>query len=149
MNEDLWCVAGTFDFTTMPDGGVQSWALNMPMYRGPMLNMEVAGGVGVFTSGPPTVGVSYGWDGGSAPNVESGSAFRVVGFTPPLWDDVWTHEMMVPLTWPDVGTGKGTMSITFSVVPAPTDYLGAHGVVDATLPSVDGVAGSVTLRVFF
>jgi hypothetical protein len=34
--------------------------------------------------------------------------------------------------------GQGTLSLTFPVVPAPSDYLGAHGVVDAVLVPVDG-----------
>ena len=150
VNEDLWCFAGTFDYTQL-DGGFPEWALDIPLYRGspfgPALP-EVAGGVGAFTGGPPTAGVSYGWDGGSAPNVTAGGAFRYVGFVPPDYAAVMTHEMVVPLTWPDVGTGKGTMSIIFSVVPAPNDFLGAHGVVDATLPAVDGGA-PVSLKVFF
>ncbi len=145
-NEDLWCIPGTFDYTTLPDGGVQSWALNMPMYRGPLMNMEVAGGVGFFAPGPPVPGVAYGWDGIHAPNVSAGGAQRYVGAVPPGFA-VMTHEMVVPMSWPDLG--KGTLSVTFSVVPGPTDYLGAHGVVSATLPSVDGVAGPVTLTVAF
>lgn len=152
VTEDLWCFAGTFDYTQFPDGGIPEWALDIPLYRGspfgPALP-EVAGGVGAFTGGPPTAGVSYGWDGGSAPNVTAGGAFRYAGFAPPDYG-VITHEMVVPLSWPDLAeSGKGTMSITFSVVPAPTDFLGAHGVVDATLPAVDGVGAPVTLKVFF
>ena len=41
--------------------------------------------------------------------------------------------------------------MVFTTVPGPYDPLGAHGVVDATLPAVDGggYAQPVTLRVVF
>ncbi len=143
VSEDLWCFAGTFDYTQFPDGGFPEWALNIPLYRGTLMAPEVAGGVGFFVTGTPLRGVAYGWNGVDAPNVDAGGAQYDVGY-------VMTHEMVVPLSWPDYGTGKGTLSVTFSVVPGPTDYLGAHGVVDATLePTGLGAAGLVSLKVFF
>lgn len=150
VNEDLWCFAGTFDYTQL-DPAWPEWALNIPLYRGSLMAPEVAGGVGFFVTGPPAVGVAYGWDGLHAPTVDAGGAQRYVGFGPPAYDAVMTHEMVVPLSWPDYGTGVGTLSVTFSVVPGPGDPLGAHGVVDATLPAVagGGYAQPVTLRVFF
>ena len=148
VNEDLWCFAGAFDYTQL-DPAFPEWALDIPLYRGTLMAPEVAGGVGLFVAGTPVAGVAYGWDGVHAPNVDAGGAQRYVGFAPPTYDAVMTHQMVVPLSWPDYGTGTGTLSVTFSAVPGPNDYLGAHGVVDATLPSVDGLAGPVTLRVVF
>lgn len=140
VNEDLWCFAGAFDYTQL-DPAFPEWALNIPLYRGTLMAPEVAGGVGFLVTGPPLLGVPYGWDGVNAPTVDAGGADFYVEY-------VRTHEMVVPLSWPDYGTGKGTLAVTFSVVPAPNDFLGAHGVVDATLPAVDGGA-PVSLKVFF
>ena len=152
VSEDLWCFAGTFDYTQFPDGGLPVWALNIPLYRGTLMAPEVAGEVGFFVTGTPAARVAYGWNGTSAPNVDSGGALREVGFVPPVYAGVATHEMVVPLSWPDLsGMGRGTLSVTFSVVPGPADPLGAHGVVDATLPPTasGGFTQPVTLRVAF
>lgn len=150
VNEDLWCFAGTFDYTQLPDAGIPKWALDIPLYRGPMMNMEGAGGVGMFVTGTPAVGVTYGFDGGQAPNVDSGGALRVQGAVPPSYAGVTTHLMSSPLSWP-LDTGIGTLAVTFSRVPGPTDLLGAHGVVDATLQPVadGGYTSPVTLHVVF
>lgn len=149
VNEDLWCFAGSFDYTTLPGAPIPQWALDIPLYRGPLAVMEGAGGVGMFVTGTPLVGVTYGWDGVRAPTVDSGGALRVQGMVPPAYAGVTTHVMDVPLSWP--GTGTGTLAVTFSYVPGPTDFLGAHGVVNATLEPVAGSGYTlpVTLHVDF
>ncbi len=147
VNEDLWCFAGTFDYTQFPDGGFPEWALNIPLYRGTLVAPEVAGGVGVFFGGPPLLGVAYGWQAGVGSNVSAGGAeFSQAGF-----GMQFTHQATAPLSQYDSGTGSA--SVTFTRLPlGPTDYLGAHGVVNASLPSlgvVGAAPGPVTLRVVF
>jgi hypothetical protein len=144
--EDLWCVAGTFDYTQV-DAGIPEWVIDIPLYRGspssPTLP-EVVGGVGVFLGGAPALGVPYGWSSGTT-NVTSGTG----QYSQPPAEMMPTHEAVAPLGDP----GIGSFSMTFTRVPAgPTDYLGAHGVVDATLQPIVGSGGSplpVTLHVVF
>ncbi len=146
VNEDLWCFAGSYDYSQL-DGGMTEWAIDIPLYRGtpfgPTLP-EVVGGVGVFLGGVPALGVTYGWSGGTT-NVTSGAS----RYSQPGMGMNTTHEAMAPLSQYDPGTGS--LSMTFTRVPAgPTDYLGAHGVVDATLePTGLGALAPLTLKIFF
>jgi hypothetical protein len=162
-SEDLWCFPASYDFTQIPpamldggipdggwpDGGFQAWAFEIAAYRGSPYDptgIEVGAGIGVWFEGPPVVGTTYGFqpDGST---ILAGGAERYVGLGLGSIDGGMTHEARSPLAPGDVGAGN--LSMRFTQLPVDGGLpIDVHGVVDATLPAVDG-GSNVTFHAAF
>ncbi len=153
VNEDLWCIAAAYDYSQLdagfPDGGLSDWAFDLAAYRGTPTAPEIAGGAGLFLSGPPVLGQAYGFTTVTS-TVQAGGAERDEGWNPSAFNPVTTHEAHAPLAPGDVGVGS--LTVRFTRIPGLAELpIAVNGTLDGTLEPVPdgGYTAPVTIHAEF